>query len=320
MASNVRKALVAASFSVRRRGLLFLAIPACAAAVASYGLIARADDSVAAGEPGATVPWAFPYQVAGQGGENLDVFLQDPERSSPTATAQSEFDEYSPTLTVDGTSIAFVRNEGDNADIFVVDRDGGGLHRVTSGPATDGGPQWSPDGEWIAFWRDHGAGLPEICVVSSDGKEERQLTSNSVAEIHPSWSPDGRSVAFVRLSEGASEIFSVDVGSGEVAQLTTLGEEMVHPSWSPDGKMIMAARSDDGGASWDLVRIQITTGDVEPVRNNVGSLVASMAWKAEGIVLTASGGDFAKFETVLIDPETGDVLSEFDIPGEPVWQ
>jgi dipeptidyl aminopeptidase/acylaminoacyl peptidase len=43
-----------------------------------------------------------------------------------------------------------VRRLGD-IDVWVVDEDGSNLRRVTTHPAIDGGPSWSPDGERIAF-------------------------------------------------------------------------------------------------------------------------------------------------------------------------
>ncbi len=48
--------------------------------------------------------------------------------------------------------IAFSSNRDGNAEIYVMDADGGGQTRLTDNPAPDGEPAWSPDGTKIALW------------------------------------------------------------------------------------------------------------------------------------------------------------------------
>ena len=52
----------------------------------------------------------------------------------------------------DGRRLAFVGGAGDGPDgLYVVDADGSNLIEV--GDADAGLIDWSPDGEWIAYWR-----------------------------------------------------------------------------------------------------------------------------------------------------------------------
>ena len=55
--------------------------------------------------------------------------------------------DFSPTWSPDGTSIAFARNTGDYADIYVMNADGSGQTDITSSPLEyEAYPDWSPDG------------------------------------------------------------------------------------------------------------------------------------------------------------------------------
>jgi len=51
---------------------------------------------------------------------------------------------------------------------------GGSIQRLTSDPANDGLPVWSPDGRSIAFASDRG-GVWAIWIMNADGANQRQL-------------------------------------------------------------------------------------------------------------------------------------------------
>jgi dipeptidyl aminopeptidase/acylaminoacyl peptidase len=80
----------------------------------------------------------------------------------------------------DNGVIAFAKG----GDIWTVRSDGTGAHRLTSGPAVDGAPEWAPDGRWMLFTRDgaiwrmnaDGTGAAKVidqgddAQISADGK------------------------------------------------------------------------------------------------------------------------------------------------------
>ncbi len=98
--------------------------------------------------------------------------------------------DVAPAWSPDGARIAFQRG-GDAGGIYVMDRDGGHVMRLTTGPGSGGvdrdrAPIWSPEGSWIAFTRDlSDTSLGDLWVVPSAGGDERLLVPNAVADWGP---------------------------------------------------------------------------------------------------------------------------------------
>ena len=111
-----------------------------------------------------------------------------------------------PQISPDGKSIAFVVTEyqfpegESNADIYVVDIEGGQPRRLTYSTNADYHPRWSPDGKTLMFVSTRKDG-PQVWLLPVNGGEPRQLTTISSGVADPIWSPDGRRIVF------ATEVF-----------------------------------------------------------------------------------------------------------------
>ncbi len=81
-------------------------------------------------------------------------------------------------ISPDGKMIAFSYK----GDIYTVPVVGGMSTRLTTNPAYDGYPCWSPDGERIAFSSDRFGGF-DVFVISKNGGAPQRLTTNSANEI-----------------------------------------------------------------------------------------------------------------------------------------
>ena len=132
-------------------------------------------------------------------------------------------------------------------DIYTLKSNGAGLTRLTTDPAPDFGPAWSPDGTRIAFWSDRD-GNHEIYVMNQDGSGITRLTNVPNGDFGPRWSPDGSKIAFMSERDANSEIYVMNADGSGVTRLTTNTVDDMWPAWSPDGSKIafMSARDGEG--------------------------------------------------------------------------
>ncbi len=76
-------------------------------------------------------------------------------------------------------------------DIYAVPISGGAARAITSGPAFDSHPRFSPDGKTIAFTSDR-SGMENVWLMDADGKDPRALTTEKDAYVRSAvWTPDG---------------------------------------------------------------------------------------------------------------------------------
>lgn len=145
-------------------------------------------------------------------------------------------------ISPDGSRIAFAGEQKGSSDIYVVNADGTGLRQLTSDPATDQYPQWSPDGQTIVY---DNAGTRErssdpqfsptadVWSVAANGSEPpTQLTTSPSDDNAPSFSPDGASISY--FHQGELWVMASD-GSHQHMLVKRGG---FTPRWSPDGTKI----------------------------------------------------------------------------------
>jgi Tol biopolymer transport system component len=147
----------------------------------------------------------------------------------------------------DGQQLTFASGRDDHQQIVVVNVDGSGRKRLTSGALISLNPNWSPDGGLIVFDRDDPAGHEQIWVMRPDGTGKRRLTRSAQQNEWPSWSPDSRKIVFERYFGGnRTELYTMNRDGGEKRKIarvrtrtTTSGQYWCAcAAWSPDGTKI----------------------------------------------------------------------------------
>jgi Tol biopolymer transport system component len=104
-----------------------------------------------------------------------------------------------PAFSRDGGRLAFTATDGSgNNDIWVYELARDNLTKLTTNPASDLYPVWSPDGRWIVYGsqRDR-EGVSNLYVQRSDGTGDViRLTDSIDSQVPGSWHPSGNAIAF----------------------------------------------------------------------------------------------------------------------------
>lgn len=122
-------------------------------------------------------------------------------------------------------------------DLWVADRDGDGVRRLTSGLGDESRPRFSPDGSLLAFSARY-EGNTDVFTVPVEGGEPRRLTWHPAEDLVQGFSPDGKTVLFTS---------SRDVFTRRHLQLLTVPLDGGNPQRLPVPHAFKATFSPDGG-------------------------------------------------------------------------
>lgn len=155
-----------------------------------------------------------------------------------------------PTLSPQGDRLAFVQEQASqNIWQAVFSADGTLLekpHPLITSTQIDLNPQFSPDGERIAFASSR-TGHGEIWVANREGENTFQVTDlGQFITFLPAWSPDGRQLSFSTLKGGHLDVYSVDVETRLWQRLTDTPSQDGGGRWSPDGEWLYFSSDRNG--------------------------------------------------------------------------
>lgn len=153
-----------------------------------------------------------------------------------------------PVWSYDGTVLAFryyeTGGESPQSDIYSVNVGTGESRRLTTSPAYDGDPAFSPDGTEIVFSSGRGGlNSNNLFIMTADGQNVRRLTEDiDASNTAPLWSPDGQWILFTsqrmdNIGSGAT-IDRVAPDGTQRATLINCGDRNCQAVWSPDSSQI----------------------------------------------------------------------------------
>jgi serine/threonine-protein kinase len=111
------------------------------------------------------------------------------------AIAGSTTGDFPSSISPDGRTLAVARLTGKSADVYVLSLTGDPAPRaLVESPAFEGGPQFSPDGDWIAYVSNE-SGQSEV-YVRPYPVSDRRIPVSTGGGTSPLWSYDGKELFY----------------------------------------------------------------------------------------------------------------------------
>jgi len=183
--------------------------------------------------------WAVPLPYPGDPAVSI--------RAGRAVTAGDQIVEDMDVFPVGGM-LLFDSNRGGSQDIWLQTGPGAAPVALTSDPAPEFGPVWSPNGREVAYYAVRN-GVRHLFVMTVTGERPVQVTADSLQDQQPQWSPDGGSLVFYRRDgTGRDRLFVTSRAADSTWSAPRLltDEYGTGCHWSSDGRWI--AFTDPDGA------------------------------------------------------------------------
>jgi len=222
------------------------------------------------------------------------------------------------------------------SEIWIVASDGKTpARRLTVSSGVDGSPQWSPDGNSIAFISNRpDAGSRQLWLIPSTGGEARPLTTIGRDIRGFRWSPDGKSIAIlapdpltadakadraarrdwveVDTPRDPTRLWLLDLASRDLRRIALGDSDISEASWSPDGRRLAVRAADATGLNAHFYHSELLILDAADgnVRHRLFKGVYSTgSWSPDGrrLAFTAPDKDMIGIRALVADISSGAV-------------
>jgi serine/threonine protein kinase/Tol biopolymer transport system component len=201
--------------------------------------------------------------VGGVSATSTDIWLFDLDRAVPSRFTFDEAFEVTPIWSPDSRRVAFGSRGRDTDGVYVKAVSGGEDERLLMGDAQTGPPSdWSPDGRFILFARQHGPFRDDIWALPVDdvGKPF-PVVETPFHEENGQFSPDGRWIAYQSTESGQLEIYVQRFrGPGPKTRISSDGG--VQARWRHDGKELYYLAPDNRLMAVPILRLDSDRVDI----------------------------------------------------------
>lgn len=249
-----------------------------------------------------------------------DLWTASVQGGIATRITSDDGEERFPKFSPDGSLIAFSGYYDGNGDVYVMNRYGGNITRITFHPSYDEVIGWHPGKNKILFksFRGDYPGFTQLFLINPDGSGLESLILHEAAQ--GSFSPDGSQIAFNKVSREnrtwkrykggtAQEIYLYDLNTHEEKNLTNFEGTDRIPMWIGD-KIYF---SSDRDRRLNIYSVDPVTAQIEKITNHSDYDVRRPSYGGDKIIYELGG------ELYVLDVNTREttripVLVKTDLP------
>jgi dipeptidyl aminopeptidase/acylaminoacyl peptidase len=201
--------------------------------------------------------------------------------------------------------IAYIKDGETLSDVFLMSTRGGWPARITTERPLaaywdDEVPEWSPDGNWLAF------GIKgHVHIVPRSGGLPKKITDFAVSAAAPRWMPDSNGLIVTVERDDTDQLLLTDRDGCWPRALTTdsLGDHW-EPRPSPDSKYIVFnLRRFDDLNRLDIVLLEIATGKQVTLYGKPSVRAMSPKWSPDGNWISFIAQETQREQLYLIRPD-----------------
>lgn len=262
------------------------------------------------------------------------IWISESDGSSPLLLVDGGAlgsDPATPSWSPDGTRFVFAMRPADAAledesEIYVADRTGTNIRRLTTAPGDDSHPHWSADGRRIYFnsaratpdlKADWGKQWIDIFSMAADGTDVRRITDCRTVCTYPMASPDGRWIAHRKTFDGPgldwgqrpiarnSEVVVTSADGQTTRNLSNSPAYDGWPVWAAGGRWVVFSSNRDGVPNvGQIYAIRPDGSGLQPLTGGTLSRIQSMPTRDSRKLYVAEhvNGDSGEFGHIAVVP------------------
>ncbi|MCL2219461.1 MAG: hypothetical protein FWB94_06215 [Chitinispirillia bacterium] len=216
------------------------------------------------------------------------------------------------------TRILYVKQEGQNKNIAIMDFDGHNRSKLTNNNTINIFPVFADKS--TVLWTSYQRGKPDIYRGSIAEGTSKIFLQGKAMLVSPDVSPVDGTVAYASSQTGSLNIFVCAPDGSRPRQLTFSRGIDTAPNWSPNGYQI-AFTSDRGGGP--QIYVMDATGSNQRRVTFEGRYNDTPAWSPKGDKIAySSQGEHFQFNIWTVSPDGSDPKKVSDLPGtseNPTW-
>ena len=203
-----------------------------------------------------------------------------------------------------------------NSDLFVVPIEGGEARRITTNPAADLSPQYSPDGRYIAYRSQVRPGYESdrftlVLLERASGKTT-VLTDRLDRWVNSfTWAPDSQRIFFTAMDRGRQPIQFLSISGGGTRVAVSGDNVLDDMQFTADGKTLVFTRQ-SGASPVEIVRAS-SSGGAPQVLTHFNDAVLAAHPTAPFEDLTTKGSEDAPIQSFLVKPPNFDASKKYPV-------